>query len=172
MLTWCSGTSTRTASWAARCALTWMRRAALAGAGEPLGFSAEQTAAAAVRIVDSQMADAIRLVTVNVGRDPRDFVLYIYGGAGGVHARALAKELGIRTLVLPLSDLASGWSAFGVAVGSGELGGGVDTDGRPVRSGNPQRGLGRIRGPGRGRHRFARHRDGADDVGAFRRNPL
>jgi N-methylhydantoinase A len=52
---------------------------------------------------------------VNVGRDPRDFVLYIYGGAGGMHAPALAQELGIRTMVLPLSDLASGWSAFGVA---------------------------------------------------------
>jgi N-methylhydantoinase A len=88
---------------------------ALAKAGEPLGLSAEQTASAALRIVDNQMADAIRLVSVNQGLDPREFALYACGGAGPVHAAAIAAELGIGTVVVPLSDLASGWSAFGVA---------------------------------------------------------
>ncbi|HWD25370.1 MAG TPA: hydantoinase/oxoprolinase family protein [Acidimicrobiales bacterium] len=88
---------------------------ALASVGRDLGLTAEETAAAAVRIVDNQMADAIRLVSVNQGLDPRDFVIYAYGGNGPVHATALAPELGIRTVVVPLGDLASGWSSFGVA---------------------------------------------------------
>jgi N-methylhydantoinase A len=88
---------------------------ALRVAGEPLGFSAEETAAAAARIVDSQMADAIRLASVQQGYDPRSYVMYAYGGAGPVHATALARELGIRRVVVPLSDLAAGWSGFGVA---------------------------------------------------------
>jgi N-methylhydantoinase A len=87
---------------------------ALARAGESLGFGAEQTAAAAARIVDSQMADAIRLASVQQGYDPREHTLYAYGGGGPVHATALARELGVERVVVPLSDLASGWSAFGV----------------------------------------------------------
>jgi N-methylhydantoinase A len=88
---------------------------ALAAAGAPLGFAATETAAAAARIVDSQMADAIRLASVQQGYDPRSYVMYAYGGAGPVHATALARELGIGRVVVPLSDLAAGWSAFGVA---------------------------------------------------------
>jgi N-methylhydantoinase A len=88
---------------------------ALGRAGAPLGFSAEETAAAAARIVDSQMADAIRLASVQQGYDPRRFVMYAYGGGGPVHATALARELGMGKVIMPLSDLAAGWSAFGVA---------------------------------------------------------
>jgi N-methylhydantoinase A len=87
---------------------------ALSRAGESLGFDAERTAAAAARIVDSQMADAIRLASVQQGYDPREHTLYAYGGGGPVHATALARELGVTRVVVPLSDLASGWSAFGV----------------------------------------------------------
>ncbi len=90
-------------------------REALERAGAPLGFGAEETAAAAARIVDNQMADAIRLASVQQGYDPRKFLMYAYGGAGPVHATALARELGIERIVVPLSDLAAGWSAFGVA---------------------------------------------------------
>jgi N-methylhydantoinase A len=90
-------------------------RHALEQAGETLGFGAEETAAAAARIVDNQMADAIRLASVQQGYDPREYTMYAYGGAGPVHATALARELGIKRVVVPLSDLASGWSAFGVA---------------------------------------------------------
>jgi N-methylhydantoinase A len=88
---------------------------ALEEAGAPLCFGAEETAAAAARIVDNQMADAIRLASVQQGYDPRDYVLYAYGGAGPVHATALARELGMKRVIVPLSDLASGWSAFGIA---------------------------------------------------------
>jgi N-methylhydantoinase A len=88
-------------------------REALERAGRPLGLGAEETAAAAARIVDAQMSDAIRLASVQQGYDPRDQVMYAYGGAGAVHCPAVARELGITKLVIPLGDLAAGWSAFG-----------------------------------------------------------
>ncbi len=90
-------------------------RTALEAAGAPLGFGAEETAAAAARIVDNQMADAIRLASVQQGYDPREYTMYAYGGAGPVHATSLARQLGITRVVVPLADLAAGWSAFGVA---------------------------------------------------------
>ena len=90
-------------------------REALASVGQPLGFTAVETAAAAARIVDDQMADAIRLSSIHQGYDPRSCVMYAYGGAGAVHCPMVARKLGIKTLVMPLGDLAAGWSAFGVA---------------------------------------------------------
>ncbi len=89
--------------------------AALERVGKPLGLDAKQTAAAALRIVDSQMADAIWLTVTQQGYDARDFSLYSFGGAGGLHATAIARELGIRKVAVPLSNLAAGWSAFGIA---------------------------------------------------------
>lgn len=96
-------------------------RDALDRAGRPLGFSAEQTAAAAARIVDDQMADAIRLSSIQQGYDPRSCVMYAYGGAGAVHCPQVARSLGISTLVVPLGDMAAGWSAFGVAASDAVL---------------------------------------------------
>jgi N-methylhydantoinase A len=49
------------------------------------------------------------------GHDPRDFSLYGFGGAGGLHAAAIARELGVRSVVVPMSNLAAGWSAFGIS---------------------------------------------------------
>lgn len=89
--------------------------AALARVGEPLGLDARQTAAAALQIIDSQMADSIWLTLTQQGHDPRDFQLYGFGGAGGLHAAAIARELGVRSVVVPMSNLAAGWSAFGIA---------------------------------------------------------
>lgn len=60
------------------------------------------------------MADLIRRETIEKGLDPRDFVLFSYGGAGPCHAGAYGRELGIRTVVIPLMNTASVWSAFGV----------------------------------------------------------
>jgi N-methylhydantoinase A len=88
---------------------------ALARVGAPLGLDARQTAAAALRIIDSQMADSIWLTLTQQGHDPRDFSLYGFGGAGGLHAAAIARELGVRSVVVPMSNLAAGWSAFGIA---------------------------------------------------------
>ncbi len=89
--------------------------AALARVGAPLGLDGRQTAAAALRIIDSQMADSIWLTLTQQGHDPRDFSLYGFGGAGGLHAAAIARELGVRSVVVPMSNLAAGWSAFGIA---------------------------------------------------------
>ena len=87
---------------------------ALAALGQPFGLDAQKTAASALRIVNAQMADAIWLTLTQQGYDPRDFILYGFGGAGGLHAAAIARELGMAKAVIPLSDLAAGWSAFGI----------------------------------------------------------
>ena len=89
--------------------------AALARVGAPLGLDARQTAAAALRIIDSQMADSIWLTLTQQGHDPREFSLYGFGGGGGLHGAAIARELGARSVVVPMSNLAAGWSAFGIS---------------------------------------------------------
>lgn len=86
---------------------------ALERVGQKLGYGADETAAAAARIVDNQMVDAIRLASVQQGYDPRQHTMYAYGGAGPVHATAVAQELGIPQVVIPLREVAAGWSAFG-----------------------------------------------------------
>jgi N-methylhydantoinase A len=69
--------------------------------GRPLGLDPVGAAAAIVRIANDKMAGAIRMVSLARGHDPRDFVLFPFGGAGPLHAAALAKELGIPKLVVP-----------------------------------------------------------------------
>ena len=90
-------------------------REALGRVGSNIGYGPEQTAAAALQITDNQMADAIRLASVQRGLDVRDFVLYAYGGGGPVHGAAVARHVGIRKVVIPYSDLSAGWSAYGIA---------------------------------------------------------
>jgi N-methylhydantoinase A len=68
---------------------------------ESLGAAPRETAEAALAAVRAQMAAAIRVVTVEQGRDPRDVVLVAFGGAGPMHACALASELGIETVLVP-----------------------------------------------------------------------
>ncbi|MDR7482976.1 MAG: hydantoinase/oxoprolinase family protein [Armatimonadota bacterium] len=80
---------------------------------EPLRTSVEEAAAAIVEIVDAQMADLIRKVTVERGHDPARFVVFGYGGAAGLHAGAYAATLGCRHLVIP--QTAAVFSAFGIA---------------------------------------------------------
>jgi N-methylhydantoinase A len=69
--------------------------------GRPLGMSAVEAAAAAIRIANDNMTGAIRMDTLARGLDPRDFVLFPFGGAGPLHAAALARELGIPRLLIP-----------------------------------------------------------------------
>ncbi len=69
--------------------------------GSRLGLDATATAAAIVRIANDKMAGAIRMVSLARGHDPRDFVLFPFGGAGPLHACALARELGIPKLLIP-----------------------------------------------------------------------
>jgi N-methylhydantoinase A len=69
--------------------------------GELLGLDGAGAAAAIVRVADDRMASAIRLVSLERGHDPRDFALLAFGGAGPLHAVALARELGIPTVLVP-----------------------------------------------------------------------
>jgi len=70
--------------------------------GRPLGLDAIEAAAAIIRIANDKMAGAIRMVSLAKGHDPRDFALFPFGGAGPLHAAALAKELGIPRLLIPM----------------------------------------------------------------------
>jgi N-methylhydantoinase A len=68
---------------------------------EPLGMSVAAAAAGIRQVADNQMADLLRKVTVKQGHDPRDFVVFAYGGAGPTHAYAYTQAAGIATLVVP-----------------------------------------------------------------------
>jgi len=82
-----------------------------------LGLAVEETAAGIVRINNMQAATVIRQQTLERGLDPRDFVLYAFGGAGPVHAFGYAAESGVRAVVIPLGNGASTLSAYGIASG-------------------------------------------------------
>jgi N-methylhydantoinase A len=69
----------------------------------PLGLSVTDAALGVVKIVDASMAAAIRLATVERGRDPRQFTLVAFGGAGPMHAAAVARLLGIPRVLVPPS---------------------------------------------------------------------
>ncbi|HEY3075832.1 MAG TPA: hydantoinase/oxoprolinase family protein [Burkholderiales bacterium] len=88
---------------------------AIAALGAQIGMSAIECAAGVCRIVELQMADIIRKVTVEKGFDPRDFVLFAFGGAGPAHAGVFARELGVRKVIVPQRKAASTWCAFGAA---------------------------------------------------------
>jgi N-methylhydantoinase A len=71
--------------------------------GVMLGLKgAEETASAIVRVANMNMAGALRLVSLARGYDPRDFTLFAFGGAGPLHAVALARELGIPKVLVPM----------------------------------------------------------------------
>ena len=67
----------------------------------PLGLSLEHAALGIHRVLNAQMAEAIRLVSIGRGIDPRGYTLLPLGGGGPLHATALARELGIRRIAVP-----------------------------------------------------------------------
>ncbi|MDN2581525.1 hydantoinase/oxoprolinase family protein [Aquibium sp. ELW1220] len=69
--------------------------------GRPLGVGAVEAAGAVLTIANMKMAGAIRMVSIARGNDPRDFALFAFGGAGPLHAAALARELGIPRVIIP-----------------------------------------------------------------------
>jgi N-methylhydantoinase A len=69
--------------------------------GAHLGVGPDTVASAILRVANDKMAGAIRLVSLQRGHDPRDFVLFAFGGAGPLHAVALARELAIPTVLVP-----------------------------------------------------------------------
>jgi N-methylhydantoinase A len=75
-----------------------------------LSIGRREAAQGIIRIANNNMVNAIKLISVNRGHDPRDFTLFAFGGGGGMHACALAKELGIKKAVIPsLSGVFSAW---------------------------------------------------------------
>ena len=77
------------------------RRAVENHVARPLGLSTEEAAAALLRIANATMVRALRVVSIARGHDPRRFALVAFGGAGPMHACAIADELGIGRIVVP-----------------------------------------------------------------------
>jgi N-methylhydantoinase A len=76
-------------------------QAALQGLADTLGESVEDTADAMVRLATHDMVDALSLISVDRGIDPRDFALVAFGGAGGLHAADIGGHLGMQTVLIP-----------------------------------------------------------------------
>lgn len=81
--------------------LDTIREAFARDLAEPLGMGVEEAAEAVIRLGNVHMTGAIRMVSLSRGYDPRDFVLFAFGGAGPLHAVALARELGIPEVLVP-----------------------------------------------------------------------
>jgi N-methylhydantoinase A len=88
---------------------------AVRSVADRLGLTVEEAAAGIVHVNNQKAALLIRQRTVEQGLDPRDFVLYAFGGAGPVHAFGFAEALGVEQVVVPLGNGASTLSAYGVA---------------------------------------------------------
>jgi N-methylhydantoinase A len=88
------------------------RAAISARAGAPLGLDTDAAAAGILRLTNTNLAAAIRVSLFEKGLDPRDFTMLSFGGAGSVHACAVADELGIRRIIFPVD--ASTFSARGI----------------------------------------------------------
>lgn len=87
------------------------RRAVQEHVAEPLGISTVNAAAGIARIANNAMANALRYVSISRGRDPRDYALMAFGGAGAISAGVQAADVGIKTILVPRS--ASVLSALG-----------------------------------------------------------
>jgi N-methylhydantoinase A len=81
----------------------------------PLGLSVEQAAAAIYAVQNAQTGDLLRKTVVEAGYDPREFVLYAFGGAGPAHCAAYAAQIEVSEVVVPLGAVASAFSAYGLA---------------------------------------------------------
>lgn len=86
--------------------------AAVKAIGKGLGTGVDAAAAGIVRVANAGTERAIRVVSVERGYDPRDFVLLAFGGCGGLHACEMAEELGMRTVLVPAE--AGALSALGM----------------------------------------------------------
>lgn len=80
--------------------------------GDKLGVDTDEAARGIVRIANNNMVNALKLVSLNRGFDPRDFTLVAFGGGGAMHAVALAQELGVKKVVVPAG--AAVFSAWGM----------------------------------------------------------
>lgn len=88
---------------------------AIENLADTLGMGVTEAASGIVEIANAQMADLVGQRTINRGYDPRNFVLYAYGGAGPLHMAAVADQLDIGTVVVPGGSASSVWSALGIS---------------------------------------------------------
>lgn len=86
--------------------------AAIKAVGDKLGVDAAEAARGIIRIANNNMVNALKLVSLNRGHDPRDFTLVVFGGGGAMHGVALGMELGVKKVVVPAG--ASVFSAWGM----------------------------------------------------------
>ncbi len=91
-----------------------LAREALAALAAQLGMTIEEAALGVLKVAEQNMAGAVRVVTAQRGRDPRQLALVSFGGAGGLHACAVAELQGMRTVILP--PMAGVLSALGMVV--------------------------------------------------------
>ncbi|MCL2619012.1 MAG: hydantoinase/oxoprolinase family protein [Defluviitaleaceae bacterium] len=80
--------------------------------GAPLSLNTAEAASGIIRVAESNMLNALKLISVRKGHDPRDFSLIAFGGGGPMHCASLAAELGIKTVVVPVA--AAVFSAWGM----------------------------------------------------------
>ncbi len=85
---------------------------ALSALGSKLGVDSDEAARGIIRIANNNMVNALKLVSLNRGHDPRDFTLVAFGGGGAMHAVALGQELGVKKVVIPVG--AAVFSAWGM----------------------------------------------------------
>lgn len=89
-------------------------RSVIQDISDKLGMPRHETALGITRILVSQMAEAIKLITIKRGLDPRDFAIVAFGGGGGIYAPMVAQHLGIRDVLVPRNP--GTLSAFGLLV--------------------------------------------------------
>lgn len=87
--------------------------AAIQVAADAIGMGLYETAAGIARVVEVQMANMLNQQTINVGHDPRKMVILAYGGAGALHAGIYGERVGASRVIIPMGNIASGWSALG-----------------------------------------------------------
>lgn len=89
-------------------------KSALEKVGAQLGTTLDEAAQGIIRIANNNMVNALKLVSLNRGFDPRDFTLVAFGGGGAMHAVALAQELGVKKVIVPAA--AAVFSAWGMVM--------------------------------------------------------
>ncbi|MDN4075458.1 hydantoinase/oxoprolinase family protein [Fictibacillus terranigra] len=92
--------------------LTRVKKAIKEKVADHFGITEEEGALGIIRIANSNMLNALKLISVRKGYNPREFTLVAFGGGGSMHAPALAKELGVKKVVVPVAS--SVFSAWGM----------------------------------------------------------
>ena len=95
---------------------TGRARAAMGRIADGLGCGVDEAAVAVIRTVDANMINALKLVSIQRGHDPRDFALMVGGGGGAMHGASLGRELGVKEVAVPrFPGLFSAWGMLATA---------------------------------------------------------